>query len=62
MEEKTKIGEFNLYDRVKIKNKNVTGNIVLIYDEKECEVEYDSQYDTEGKVVYTHKLKDLEHE
>lgn len=62
MEEKIKIGDFNLYDRVRIKNKDITGNIVLIYDDKECEVEYDRQYDKEEKVVYTHNIKDLEHE
>ena len=56
------IGKFNIYDRVRIKGTNITGNIVNIDDEYECLVEYDAKYDKEDKVVYTHNVNELEEE
>lgn len=63
MDELKKIGEFNLYDRVRIKNTNITGNIVLIYDDKVCEIEYDAKFrKNDDEVIYMHNLNELEHE
>lgn len=62
MEELEKIGEFNLYDRVRIKGTNITGNIVNIEDEKKCLVEYDAEFDKEEKIVYDHNVNELEKE
>ena len=56
------IGKFNIYDRVKIKGTNITGNIVYIYDNVQCEIEYDAKYDKEDKVIYTHNINELEEE
>lgn len=63
MKELKKIGDFKLYDRVRIKNTNITGNIVLIYDDKVCEIEYDAQFrKNDDEVIYTHNINELEHE
>ena len=61
MEEIEKIGIFNLYDRVKIKNTNITGNIVLIHNDKECEIEYDKQFRGRHSVEL-HSINELEKE
>ena len=62
MKEIDKIGKFNLYDRVRIKGTNITGNIVSIYDDVDCEVEYDAQYDIKEEGIYTHNINELEEE
>ncbi len=63
MKELKKIGKFKLYDRVRIKNTNITGNIVLIYDDKVCEIEYDAQFrKNDDEVIYTHNINELEQE
>lgn len=63
MDELQIIGDFNLYDRVRIKNTNITGNIVLIYDNKVCEIEYDAQFrKNDDEVIYMHNVNELEHE
>jgi len=62
MDELEKIGEFNLYDRVRIKGTNITGNIVLIHNVEDCEVEYDSEFQKDGNVIYTHNINELEKE
>ena len=49
------IGSFKLYDRVRIKNTEITGNIVLIHNDKDCEVEYDT-----SDRLYTHNVNELE--
>ncbi len=49
------IGNFKLYDRVRIKNTDIIGNIVLIYNEKDCEIEYDT-----SDQLHTHNVNELE--
>ena len=49
------IGSFKLYDRVRIKNTEIKGNIVLIHNEKDCEIEYDT-----SDRLHTHNVNELE--
>ena len=62
MEEIEKIGTFNLYDRVRIKGTKITGNIVNIYNEIDCLIEYDRQFDKKNCGVYDHNINELEKE
>ena len=50
MKEIQKIGNFHIYDRIRIKDTKITGNIVLIYDDTECEIELDDEY-CEGDII-----------
>ena len=61
MKEIDKIGKFNLYDRVRIKNTDITGNIVLIYNERDCEIEYDRQFRKKHSTEL-HNINELEKE
>lgn len=57
-----KIGDFNLYDRVRIKQTNITGNIVFIHDENDCEVELDDKFVEGDNITKTCDVNELEHE
>ena len=56
------IGNFNLYERVQIKDTIITGNIVLIHDEEYCDVLYDDRFAKGNQYVFTHNINELEKE
>ena len=60
MEELKRIGPFNIYDRVRIKGTNITGTIVKIINEYNCEVEYYKENDSEKSIAYLHNVNELE--
>lgn len=55
-----KIKDFELYDRVKIKGKNITGNIVNIINDELCDIEYDDEFANGNEFVFTHNVNELE--